>query len=213
MTRMKPMLIACLFVWVACSDSEVDEGGQDAATPNASDAQSQEAASGDTTPDVIAAGACNARVMQHADQGGIHIAASSYDPAIYNSNPPSSGPHCGTWGAYTTFDAPALPRCNYIHNLEHGAVVLLHNCPSGCSDVKSAFASLVQGFKGERDCPNKRFIITPDAALATKVAAAAWGWTFTADCLDAEALKVLNKFVDDHYSQAPETVCGGGFSP
>ena len=68
-----------------------------------------------------------------------------------------------------------------------GAVVLLHNCPAGCSDVTTAFSNLVKGFKGDTVCKPARFVITPDAALANKVAAVAWGWTFTADCLDARS--------------------------
>ena len=202
-SAMKSFLIACLLCVAACDDAAVNVNP---------DTQGGATVDGAAASDAATTG-CNPRITKHADQGGVHIAEAAYDPAVYNSNPPSSGPHCGVWGAYTTFDAKPLPRCNYIHNLEHGAVVLLHNCADGCNDVKAAFASLVESFQGERSCPSKRFVITPDRDLATKVAAAAWGWTFTADCLDADALTVLATFADDHYNKAPEDVCSGGFSP
>lgn len=158
--------------------------------------------------------ACNPKITNHPLLPGVHIAPDRYTPANYNSNPPSSGEHCGIWGEYTTFVNTPLPRCNYIHNLEHGAVVLLHNCPAGCSDVTTAYSKLVKAFKGDAVCKPARFVITPDPALANKIAAVAWGFTFTADCLDANATAMLSQFVQAHYGNGPEAVCSsGGISP
>lgn len=57
-------------------------------------------------------------------------------------------------------------------------------------------------------------MITPDPLLDTPVAAAAWGATFTAQCLDAPARQLLEDFVRTHYNRAPEDVCaGGGVTP
>lgn len=153
---------------------------------------------------------CNPRVTEFPTVLSFHIVAAEYNPATYNSNPPSSGQHCGLWGQHAAFTNVPLPRCNWLHNLEHGAVALLHNCPAGCSDVTSSFANLVKAFKGDPACVPSRFVITADASLATKVAAAAWGWTFTADCLDTSALQILSAFIDAHYGQGPEAVCASG---
>lgn len=199
----------CLLGLTAC-DSEGEGSSVDASSSELPDAAVLDAQfASDAQPS-----ACNARITNHPLLSGLHIAPDNYTPANYNSNPPSSGEHCGIWGEYTTFVDPPLPRCNYIHNLEHGAVVLLHNCPAGCSDVTTAFSNLVKGFKGDPVCKPARFVITPDAALANKVAAAAWGWTFTADCLDANATQMLSRFVQAHYGNAPEDVCSsGGLGP
>jgi hypothetical protein len=205
---------ACLFVFSAC-DSKGDTSMSEASSVDASSDSGTDATPSDSSPvtDALPT-ACNPKISNYPLLPGLHIAPDRYTPANYNSNPPSSGEHCGIWGEYTTFVNPPLPRCNYIHNLEHGAIVLLHNCPGGCSDVTTAFSSLVKGFKGDAVCKPARFVITPDSALANKVAAVAWGWTFTADCLDANATAMLSQFVQAHYGNGPEAVCSsGGIGP
>ncbi len=118
---------------------------------------------------------------------------------VHNSNPPSSGNHCGSWGQYAVFGPPRpLPRCNYIHNLEHGAVVLLYNCPGGCPDVVSDLRALIAAATDPDGCAKKRFILTPDADLDTKVAAAAWGFTWRSATLDAAARTSLATFMAAH---------------
>lgn len=191
MKSLHSFVAACLLVLTAC-DSE-----------------------GDASVTDVVASACNPQITSHPILlSASHISPNEYRPNAFNSNPPSSGDHCGIWGEYTTFVNPPLPRCNYIHNLEHGAVVLLHNCPAGCSDVTTAFANLVKAFRGDALCKPARFVITPDALLANKIAAVAWGWTFTANCLDANATQMLSQFVQSHYGNGPEAVCSsGGLGP
>lgn len=161
-------------------------------------------------PDETGPVTCNPRVTNFPIVPTFHIVAAEYNAASYNSNPPSSGQHCGLWGQHAEFTSVPLPRCNWLHNLEHGAVALLHNCPGGCSDVTNSFKNLVKAFMGDPGCKPPRFVITADPTLATKVAAAAWGWTFTADCLDANALQILSAFINTHYGQGPEAVCASG---
>lgn len=192
------LVVASLMAFAAC-DLEGSATSPDAAVARL------DASLGDGS-----AGACNPQVTKHTLLPATHISPNQFGLQVFNSNPPSSGPHCDSWGQYTTFVEPPLPRCNYIHNLEHGAVALLHNCPGGCADVTAGLASVVQAFKGDPDCRPARFVITPDPALTTKVAATAWGWTFTADCLDAPSAKALSDFVDAHYGAGPEDVCSGG---
>lgn len=115
---------------------------------------------------------------------------------MYNSNPPSSGPHCGQWGNYGVYTASRpLPRCNWIHNLEHGAVVLLYNCPTGCPAIVAALSRVVTEARVSASCPMKPIIITPDPALDVTVAAAAWGYTWRSSCLDQAAIADLVRFV------------------
>lgn len=164
----------------------------------------------DIVEDAGLVSACRPRVRTFAPLASPHILPAGYDPAAYNSNPPSSGPHCTSWGQYTSFTTRPLPRCNYIHNLEHGAVVLLFNCPTGCPEVTTAFHDFVANYRDDPFCLVPRLIVTPDADLSTKVAASAWGATFTADCLDAPARALLAQFARDHQNKAPEDVCAGG---
>src|SRR5262245_4814139 len=92
-----------------------------------------------------------------------------YDPTkTASTNPPSSGPHCGEWrppGVYPQ----AVPRCNWIHDLEHGYIMLLYNCPGGCPDVVQQLTALVPRIR-DPDCAQRRVILTPDPELDVKVA-------------------------------------------
>lgn len=190
-------LLVVMFAGIACGGGGVHQG-RDAA-PGADGGGGQSAQS-----------LCRPIVQTHPLLASPHILAQAYDEAAYNSNPPSSGPHCAAWGKYATFTGRPLPRCNYLHNLEHGAVVFLFKCPQGCPEVTAAFAGLIAGFQHDQTCAAPRLIVTPDAELPTKVAASAWGATFTAECLDEAALAMLAQFTEDFYNQAPEDVCSGG---
>src|SRR4051794_35720066 len=56
--------------------------------------------------------------------------ANCSDPTCGNgTNPPSGGLHCFSWLECRRHDV-AQPRCNWIHNLEHGHLVFAYNCPT-----------------------------------------------------------------------------------
>lgn len=149
-------------------------------------------------------GSCNVRIAPHPVLASPHIAAGDYDPGAYNSNPPSSGPHCGSWAPWRVSQTQ-VPRCNWIHNLEHGGVLLLWNCPGGCPEVTEALAAVARGAVDA--CTPARVIASPDPSAPSPVSAASWGWTFQADCLDAEAQAALSSFVQAHIGRGPEQVC------
>ena len=50
----------------------------------------------------------------------------------YSENPPSSGPHWPFWEQTWGEHSDVVPRERWVHNLEHGGVILLYNCPQGC---------------------------------------------------------------------------------
>jgi Protein of unknown function (DUF3105) len=132
-------------------------------------------------------------------------------PITYATNPPSGGNHWPIWGAFAQYTTP-LPREMYVHDLEHGAIVLSYNCPDACPDVVAALAMV---FDGEVDplClslgagPAARMVLTPDPLLPTPIAASAWGATYTATCID---LPSLRQFTNDHYGHGREDFCTDG---
>ncbi len=131
----------------------------------------------------------------------------------WDSNPPSSGSHYPVWAAFQTYDAP-VPRGYYVHDLEHGAIVFVYNCgDGGCPDVVSAFHRASDSLPDDPLCTaagegvRVRTVITPDPLLDVTVAAAAWGWTYKADCVD---LPSLEAFASAHYAQGPEMFCTNG---
>jgi hypothetical protein len=134
------------------------------------------------------------------------------DTAVdYNFNPPTSGPHYPTWAAFTEYAKP-VDRRYYVHNMEHGGVVLLYrgNDNTGSTDVQQAFREIREGLPADPSCQPQtrvRVLVTPDPLLDVPIAAAAWGWTYRAQCIHKASLE---EFVRAHYRQGPEDICVDG---
>jgi hypothetical protein len=132
----------------------------------------------------------------------------------WDSNPPSSGPHYPIWAAFQAYTTP-VPRGYYVHDLEHGAIVFLYNCGSaGCPEVVSTLQAASDSLLDDPLCAQQggpgvrvRTVITPDPLIPTRVAAAAWGWIYLADCAD---LPTLEQFAKAHYGQGREDLCSPG---
>lgn len=128
----------------------------------------------------------------------------------YATNPPSGGEHWPEWAAFKEYAAP-VPREMYVHDLEHGAVAFLYRCDDGCPEVvgalRGAYDSLPQDPVCEGAGVAARRLLTPDPKLATPIALAAWGATYTATCIDPPSLA---EFAKEHYGEGPEEVCAPG---
>jgi hypothetical protein len=136
----------------------------------------------------------------------------------YCSNPPSSGPHYPVWGAFKEYDKPIdTPELApyLVHDLEHGAVVLLYNCDadaSGCGDLVGQLRALRDAVPTDPLCSpttRVRIIIAPSTLIRSKVAATAWGATYQAPCVDTAT---LSAFITTHYAKSPENLCNDGLS-
>lgn len=142
--------------------------------------------------------------------GGMHVAEGT--PVTYNSNPPSSGPHYPVWANFqefkTTFDDGYL-----VHSLEHGAVALLYKCDpasASCAPTIDALRKIRDAFPTDPSCDSSirvRIIVAPYPKLDVPVAAAAWGFTYKADCVD---VPTLTQFAKDNYALSPENLCAPG---
>lgn len=132
----------------------------------------------------------------------------------YNSNPPSSGPHYPVWANFEEYDAP-LDEGYLVHSLEHGAVALLHKCEPtapGCAATIESLRKIRDSIATDPSCSAEirvRVIIAPFPRLEVPVAAAAWGFTYKAECVD---VPTLTQFVNDNYAKAPEDICARGRS-
>jgi hypothetical protein len=143
----------------------------------------------------------------------IHVAIGT--DIVWDSNPPSSGPHYPIWAAFQAYSAP-VPRGYYVHDLEHGAIVFAYNCADGdadCADVAAALQAVSDALPDDPLCAatgqgvRVRTVITPDPLLDVPVAAAAWGYTYKAECVD---LPSLTAFAMEHYGNGPEVLCAQG---
>lgn len=181
-----------------------DDGGPDAGdNGDAGDA-------GDAADPGDAGFLCNSTIATFALAPSPHVLTCS--PVTYATNPPTSGPHYPSWAAFKTYTSP-VPRGFYVHSMEHGAVVIAYNCPSGCDADLALLAAFLDARPADPLCvaPLKsRIIVTPDPLLDTMFAASAWGASLKSDCFDWNALTL---FLDTHYAMAPENFCFDGIDP
>jgi hypothetical protein len=98
---------------------------------------------------------------------------------------------------------PPLPTGIWLHNLEHGAVVYLYNCPSGCPDLvqqlKDLYPTLPLGRNSRGGQP--RALIMPYTDMDHKLAAVAWGWKLELDDFDKD---LLTRFFEQRIDRGPE---------
>jgi hypothetical protein len=187
-------------------------GGANAGAPGAAGAGGQPSGAAGQGGDVdagapleIEGGACTAVIQEHADEGAFHVPCSPVP--TYGTNPPSSGNHYDTWADFKTYTTP-VPWGHLVHDLEHGAVVIVYNCPGGCPDEVAAAQAMIDGFPADPICalpPGHRLILAPDPALDVRWAASAWTWTIKAPCFDPE---LFGFFMTAHYGMGREDLCG-----
>jgi hypothetical protein len=167
---------------------------------------------------------------------GQHV---GFDAGIaWSSNPPSSGAHYPIWAAFRRHDAP-VPRGYYVHDLEHGAVVLLYNCAllagaAGTADAATAdtavdasdggagaaCASVIAALQAASDAiADDPLCMSLDAGVRVRtvitpdplidVPVAAAAWGWTYKAMCADE-PTLADFARSHYGQAPEVLCDDG---
>jgi len=142
---------------------------------------------------------------------GLHVPVGSV--IEWPSNPPQSGTHYPVWAAFQEFST-AVPRGYYVHDLEHGAVVLLHRCEllggGDCTPVLEALRQTAASLPDDARCSGGvrvRTVITPDPLIAEPIVAVSWGFIYRAQCVDLPSLKA---FASAHYAQGPEDECANG---
>ena len=203
-------LIVSLLVAAGCSaGSGFAGGGWDG---SAADRVPQEPMPVDTAvgsdAEVIEGGTCSSVIESHPVEGctpfACHIPCTS--PAVYLTEPPSSGDHYQNWAAYQTYTSP-VPWGNLVHCLEHGAIVIVYNCPTGCDDEVARAQAWIDALPPDPNCGTNKIVLAPDPTLDVRFAASAWTWTLRSDCFDEAA---FTQFFQDHYNRSYEPVCGGG---
>jgi hypothetical protein len=146
----------------------------------------------------LAGGPCQVEVALPPLEGASHVPACT--PVTYASKPPSSGPHYGSWPVFRIYDQP-VPWGFLMHGLEHGAVVIAHNCSGDCSRDLEQVRALHAAVPSRPQCPRPPVIVTPDPTLDVPFAASAWGATLRARCFDRERFAA---FVERRRDRGPE---------
>ena len=126
----------------------------------------------------------------------------------YNHDPPTSGCHYSIAsqapvppGAYDK----EIPAEYWVHNLEHGYIVVLYNCPQGCdSDFQKLVAwrkTLPPDPAGKGAIPYAKVVVLPWHSMPRKFAAVSWDYYIGWDSLD---ISQVQAFYDNHVGHSPE---------
>jgi Protein of unknown function (DUF3105) len=131
---------------------------------------------------------------------------------LWSTNPPTSGEHFPIWAQYDRTYA-TLDRGFWVHNLEHGSIVLAHRCED-CPAEVAMLEETVRAMPTDRACTDpvrQRAIVVADPLLPAEMpfAAIAWGALYAATCIDPPAIA---QFTADFYGSGPEDLCNDGAS-
>ncbi|HWF56735.1 MAG TPA: DUF3105 domain-containing protein [Candidatus Dormibacteraeota bacterium] len=139
----------------------------------------------------------------------------------YNHDPPTSGCHYslgvgvapippGVYGPDQATKATKPLTAEYwVHNLEHGYIVVSYNCPTGCA---SELQSLTTWFQSLPPDPGgkvayAKFIAVPYPAQKDTWDVESWDWF---DSMGSTlSLSEVQKFYANHVNQAPEGAASG----
>ncbi|MBI3577281.1 DUF3105 domain-containing protein [Candidatus Gottesmanbacteria bacterium] len=126
------------------------------------------------------------------DQGREHVSAEKMAAFVYNSNPPTSGPHLETWVKPGVYTEPQKEG-ELVHSLEHGYVIIHYATASAELAPQLEEVARRKGLK--------KLIVVPRPQLDTKIALTAWIYIDKFNDFDA---KRIEKFIDYHRDQGPE---------
>lgn len=123
----------------------------------------------------------------------------------YNHNPPTSGCHYNLGygdapiqtGAYNQL----IPPEYWVHNLEHGYIVALYNCPSGCATQFQDLRNWYHSLPDEPGFPYVKVIIIPWPTMDVPFAAVSWDWY---DPIPNFSIAEFNRFYLNHRYNAAE---------
>ena len=110
------------------------------------------------------------------DLGNRHIQPPA--KAVYNSTPPTSGPHYDGLAPWGIHDKP-IPNELQVHNLEDGGVMVQYNCEDNCEELVSQLTSIVEQY-------DHQVILAPYPEMESRIALTAWN-----------RLEVLETFEED----------------
>ncbi len=123
-----------------------------------------------------------------------HVSQQDIGDTVYNSNPPTSGPHYGAAVAPGIYRTPLSPG-QTVHGQEHGRVVI-HYRPDTPADIVAALESI-----GKRFAPDT--VVHPNPEIDSQIALTAWGRIDTLDTYDEDRIVAFVDLLRGRYDHAP----------
>lgn len=121
---------------------------------------------------------------------------------VYEHNPPASGPHFTTWAGYNVHDE-VVNRGNWVHNLEHGGIVLLIG-PDASEAQRQTILDAWDAIPEDENCGHRRALVTPDPKLDSDMAVVAADIVLEGGDLTVDQIVDFAVGCRDH---APEDIC------
>jgi Protein of unknown function (DUF3105) len=116
------------------------------------------------------------------------------DDYEYNSIPATSGLHNPQTAIWNLYDQP-VPQINYVHNLEHGGMVIQYGSEVSDADIASLADWYQQDTRGLIVAPLSEEMEEEDPALADKIVANSWTHSMRCTTFDESA---FDDFSDDY---------------
>lgn len=126
----------------------------------------------------------------YPSQGHDHWDETKLKAFVYNSNPPTSGPHEEVFADGYISTVP-LAKAIQVHLLEHGSVLIQYNCT--CPDLVRKLTALAQSFDTYNPQmameTGKAVLIAPNPEIRGKIALTAWTRLQVLDRYDEARIK------------------------
>jgi hypothetical protein len=133
------------------------------------------------------------------DRGQEHVAQGT--KITYQEYPPSSGKHWPVWAPWAIYK-DAVPEEVFVHNLEHGGIVILYNCATPCPDLvrqlEETFPALPKSKFG-----HAKVVVSPNPRVKGRLALLAWTRIDDLDRFDRDRIV---RFVQAWQDKGPEDV-------
>jgi hypothetical protein len=184
-------------------DGTGDDGTGDDGTGDDGDGTGVDA--GDPGPDADPEACVRGPAREVPNEGWLHVAEGS--EITYANEPPASGNHYSVWGTWDVHFE--LARGYWVHNVEHGGIVLLHR-PDAPEEVVTALRAAFDAIPDDAECGHKRAMLAQDVDLTSPVAIIAADRVMTGACIDADSQAAILTLVEERRGQGPEDICDQG---
>lgn len=123
----------------------------------------------------------------------------------YEHNPPTSGCHYNLGygnapiqtGVYDT----AVPDAYWVHNLEHGYIVVLYNCPNKCDTEFNQLRTWYHSLAPTSGFPYAKALVLPYTSMDVPFAVESWDWY---DPMPVFSLDEVQRFYNNHQGNGAE---------
>jgi uncharacterized protein DUF3105 len=148
----------------------------------------------------VAAPGCTFQTFDALEAGHVDELPDDYE---YNSVPATSGLHNPTTAIWNLYDQP-VPQINYVHNLEHGGLVIQYGSDVPDAEVAKLGDWYQQDTRGIVIAPVSEEMEEEDPDLASKITVVSWTHMLRCDSFQESAFSQMSDDYRGPQGDAPE---------